>query len=309
MIGRLLRATARFLLFLWAVGSFTFVLARLVPGDPVLAALGPRPRAGDIRRLRRELGLDRPLPLQYGRFAARLAVLDLGESLIDRRPVGGLLLRRLPPTLLLAGAALAITLPFSLLLGGLSAWGRSRLWRILEAAFAVFGLAVPVFLLGLVLILAFSLGLGLLPVSGSGGAKFLVLPAVTLSAPLSAMLVRMVRVTLRLEAGRPYVLLARAKGLTLGQVLRRHVLKNALPPIVTMAGLQTGALLGGAIVVENVFSWPGIGTLLVTAVRQRDFPVIQGAVLLMAAAYYLANRLVDLGCERLDPRINRGRSG
>lgn len=309
MIGRLLRGTARFLLFLWAVGSCTFVLARLVPGDPVLAALGPHPRAGDIRRLRRELGLDRPLPVQYGRFAARLAVLDLGESLIERRPVGGLLLRRMKPTLLLAAAALAITLPFSLLLGGLSAWGRSRLWRMLEAAFVLLGLAVPVFLLGLVLILAFSLGLGLFPVSGSGGVKFLVLPAVTLSAPLSAMLMRMVRVTLRQEGGRPYVLLARAKGLAPGQVLRRHVLRNALPPILTVAGLQLGALLGGAIVVENVFSWPGIGSLLVTAVRQRDFPVIQGVVLLMAAAYYLANRLVDLGCERLDPRINRERSG
>jgi ABC-type dipeptide/oligopeptide/nickel transport system permease component len=203
---------------------------------------------------------------------------------------------------------MALTLPFSLLLGGLSAWGRSRLWRMLEAALTAVGLAVPVFLLGLALILALSLGLGLLPVSGSGGIEFLVLPAVTLSVPLSAMLTRMVRVTLCLEARRPYVLLARAKGLTPGQVLRRHVLKNALPPLVTVAGLQLGALLSGAIVVENVFSWPGIGTLLVTAVRQRDFPVIQGAVLLMAAAYYLTNRLVDQGCARLDPRSGRERS-
>lgn len=309
MTGRLLRAAARFLLFLWATGSFTFLLARLVPGDPALAVLGPHPRGEDIRRLRRELGLNQPLPVQYGRFAARLAALDLGESLIDRRPVAGLLLRRLPHTLLLGAAAMALTLPFSLLLGALSAWGQSRLWRVLEAGFAVLGLAVPVFLLGLVLILAFSLGLGLLPVSGSGGIEYLVLPAVTLSVPLSAMLTRMVRVTLSREVLQPYVLLARAKGLTPGRILRRHVLKNALPPIVTVAGLQVGALLGGAIVVENVFSWPGIGTLLVAAVRQRDFPVIQGTVLLMAAAYYLTNRLVDLGCERLDPRIGRERAG
>jgi peptide/nickel transport system permease protein len=308
MSGRLLRGAARFLLFLWAVASLTFVLARLVPGDPVLAALGSHPRAEDIRRLRRQLGLERPLTVQYGRFLAGLAVLDLGESLVDRRPVAALLRSRLQQTLLLAAAAMALTLPFSLLLGGLSAWGRSRLWRMLEAALTAVGLAVPVFLLGLALILALSLGLGLLPVSGSGGIEFLVLPAVTLSVPLSAMLTRMVRVTLCLEARRPYVLLARAKGLTPGQVLRRHVLKNALPPIVTVAGLQLGALLSGAIVVENVFSWPGIGTLLVTAVRQRDFPVIQGAVLLMAAAYYLTNRLVDQGCARLDPRSGRERS-
>lgn len=309
MTGRLLRAAARFLLFLWACGSFTFLLARLVPGDPVLAALGPHPRAGDIQRFRQRLGLERPLPAQYLRFVARLAVLDLGESLIDRRPVAGLLRRRLKHTLLLGAAAMTLTLPFSLLLGGLSAWGRSRLWRRLETAFTAFGLAFPVFLLGLLLILTFSLGLGLLPVSGSGGIEFLVLPAVTLAVPLSALLMRVVRVTLCQEARRPYVLLARAKGLTPGQVLRRHVLKNALPPIATVAGLQMGALLGGAMVVENVFSWPGIGTLLVTAVRQRDFPVIQGTALLMAAAYYLANQLVDLGCERLDPRIGRERIG
>jgi peptide/nickel transport system permease protein len=308
MSGRLLRATARFIFFLWAVASLTFALARLVPGDPLLAALGPMPRAEDICRLRRQLGLERPLAVQYVRFAARLAVLDLGESLVDRRPVAGLLRSRLRHTLLLAAAAMVLTLPCSLLLGGLSAWGRRRSWRMLEVAFTAVGLSVPVFLIGLVLIMAFALGLGLLPVSGSGGPEFLVLPAVTLSVPLSAMLTRMVRVTLCLEARRPYVLLARAKGLTPGQVLRRHVLKNALPPIVTVAGLQLGALLGGAIVVEHVFSWPGIGTLLVTAVRQRDFPVIQGTVLLMAAAYYLANRLADLGCARLDPRSGRERS-
>lgn len=309
MTARLLQAAGRFLLFLWTAGSLTFLLLRLVPGDPALAILGPNPRPEDIQRLRRALELDRPLAAQYSRFILRLVAMDLGDSLVDRRPVRERLLRHLPYTLLLALAAMALTLPFSLLLGFLAACGRSRLWAALAVAFTAGGMAVPVFLLGLLLILVFSLGLGVLPVSGSGGVEFLVLPAVTLAVPLSAMLTRMVRAALRQEAQKPYVLLARAKGLSPARVFRCHVLKNALIPIVTLAGLQAGALLGGAIVVENVFSWPGMGMLLVTAVRQRDFPTIQGAVLLMAAAYYLANLLVDLSYPRLDPRIGHDRAG
>jgi len=308
MTMRLLKGAGRFLVFFWAAGSLTFFLVRAIPGDPLLEMLGPNPDTRDVLRLTRSLQLDRPLAAQYAGFILRLAFLDLGESLIDRKPVTATLLRYLPNTLLLAVAAMALTVPFSLLLGFISVYRESRFWEALALAFSAVGLAVPVFLIGLLLVLLFALGLGLFPVSGSGGGEFLVLPAVTLSIPLGAFLTRMVRTVLRQESQRPYVLLARAKGLSRAQVYRRHILKNALVPIVTLAGMQAGALLSGAIVVESVFSWPGIGTLLVRAVRQRDFPLIQGTVLLLAAFYHLLNLLVDLSYPLLDPRISHDRS-
>lgn len=305
----LLKKAGLFLLFIWAAGSLTFFLARAVPGDPLLEALGPNPDIRDVQRLRRSLQLDRPLAEQYARFILRLAVLDLGESLVDRKPVMATMLQYLPYTALLALAAMAIMVPLSLLLGFLSVYRESRFWEALALAFSAIGLAVPVFLIGLFLILVFALGLGLLPVSGSGGSEFIVLPALTLAIPLGAFLTRLVRTVLKVEAQRPYVLLARAKGLSPAQVYRRHILKNALVPIVTLAGMQAGALLSGAIVVESVFSWPGIGTLLVRAVRQRDFPMIQGTVLLIASLYLLLNLLVDLAYPLLDPRIGHDRAG
>lgn len=308
MTIRLLKGAGRFLVFFWAAGSLTFFLVRTVPGDPLLEILGPNPDTRDVLRLKRSLQLDRPLAAQYAGFILRLAVLDLGESLIDRKPVTATMLRYLPNTLLLAVAAMAFTVPFSLLLGFLSVYRESRFWEALALAFSAVGLAVPVFLIGLLLVLLFALGLGLFPVSGSGGVEFLFLPAVTLSIPLGAFLTRMVRTVLREESQRPYVLLARAKGLSRAQVYRRHILKNAMVPIITLAGMQAGALLSGAIVVESVFSWPGIGTLLVRAVRQRDLPMIQGTVLLMAALYHLLNRLVDLSYPLFDPRIGHDRT-
>jgi len=308
MTIRLLKGAGRFLVFFWAAGSLTFFLVRTVPGDPLLEILGPNPDTRDVLRLKRSLQLDRPLAAQYAGFILRLAVLDLGESLIDRKPVTATMLRYLPNTLLLAVAAMAFTVPFSLLLGFLSVYRESRFWEALALAFSAVGLAVPVFLIGLLLVLLFALGLGLFPVSGSGGVEFLFLPAVTLSIPLGAFLTRMVRTVLREESQRPYVLLARAKGLSRAQVYRRHILKNAMVPIITLAGMQAGALLSGAIVVESVFSWPGIGTLLVRAVRQRDLPMIQGTVLLMAALYHLLNRLVDLSYPLFDPRIGHDRA-
>lgn len=309
MRSHLLKRAGRFLLFIWATATLTFLLARAAPGDPALAILGMNPNPKNILRLRCSLQLDQPLAVQYFRFMLRLAVLDLGESLVDRRPVCSNLRRYLPNTILLALASMALTVPLSLLLGFLSVYGKNRLWEALAMGFSALGLAIPVFLLGLLLVLVFSLGLGLFPVSGSGGIEFLVLPTLTLAFPLGAFLTRMVRAVLRSEAQRPYVLLARAKGLSNAQVFRRHILKNALIPIVTIAGMQAGTLLGGAIIVENIFSWPGIGTLLVTAVRQRDLPTIQGAVLLMAAIYYLTNLLVDLSYARLDPRLTHDRTG
>lgn len=309
MNGRLPRKAALFLLFLWATGSLTFFMMRALPGDPALAILGARPRGEDVRRLRRTLRLDRSLAAQYLHFIGRLAVMDLGESLVDRRPVRAAILAYLPNTLLLAAAAMTVTLLLTSLLGVYAAFRNSRLLDWLAAAFTAAGLAIPVFLLGLLLIMVFALGLKLLPVSGSGGAQCLVLPALTLGIPFAAHLTRMSRAALRAEMDRPYVLLARAKGLGDAQVFGRHVLKNALVPVLTLAGLQAGALLGGAVVVESVFSWPGVGTLLVHAVRQRDFPMVQGTVMLMASIYLLLNFLVDIAYRRLDPRIRHDPTG
>ena len=302
MTAQLLKKTGQFLLFLWAAGSLTFLLVRSIPGDPVLAILG-RPHSEAVRHMQKALQLERPLIAQYIHYLERLAVLDLGNSLIDNKPVRNTILEYLPNSLLLAIAALAFTVAVSLLLGIKSVYGKSRFWEALATGFSAVGLAVPVFLLGIFLVLLFAVKLKIFPVSGSGGIRFLILPVVTLGIPLGAYLTRMVRAALLAESQRPYVLLARAKGLSEGQVYRRHILKNALLPVITLVGMQSGALFSGAIIVESVFSWPGIGTLLVTAIRQRDYPMVQGTVLLMASIYLIANSLVDLAYPLLDPRI------
>ncbi len=306
MTVRLLKRTGQFLLFIWAAGSLTFFLLRSVPGDPALAIL-ERPRSEDIRRLQRSLQLERPLLAQYMRFLGRLAVLDLGRSLVDEKPVGRTILAYLPNTLLLAMAALAFSVPLSLLLAFQSAAGKGIFWEALALGFSAIGLAVPVFLIGIFLVLVFAVKLGLFPVSGSGGAVHLFLPALTLGVALGATQTRLLLASLRAEAQRPYVLLAQAKGLSPAQVFRRHILRNALLPVITLFGIQAGALLSGAIIVERVYSWPGIGTLLVTAIRQRDYPLVQGTVLLMASLYMLANGLVDVVYPLLDPRIGHDR--
>jgi peptide/nickel transport system permease protein len=230
--------------------------------------------------------------------------LDFGTSLVDGRSVRETIMTYLPNTLLLAAAAMTFAVPLALLLGFKSVCGRGQLWKATATLFSAIGLATPVFLAGICLILLFAVGLGFFPVSGGGGIDFLVLPALTLALPLGAQLIRMVRTSLLAESERPYVLLARAKGLSQTQIYRRHILRNALPPVITLIGLQTGAVLGGAVIVENVFSWPGIGTLMLTAVRQRDYPMIQGTVMLVALLYLFVNHLVDTVYPLLDPRLD-----
>jgi peptide/nickel transport system permease protein len=185
----------------------------------------------------------------------------------------------------------------------MAAFKKSNAWEALALIFSATGLALPSFLLGLLLTIAFSVEWKLFPISGSGGIEFLILPALTLGISLGAFLTRMIRAVLSKELQQPYVLLARAKGLANAQIYRRHIFKNALIPIVTMIGLQLGALLSGAIIVESIFSWPGLGTLLITAIRQRDFPMIQGTVLFMAVLYLMLNFLVDLSYPFINPRI------
>jgi ABC-type dipeptide/oligopeptide/nickel transport system permease component len=303
----LLKKTGAFLLFAWAAASLIFLLVHTIPGDPVTAMLGKMPRPEDIRRLQQAMRLDRPLAEQYAHFMQKLLRLDLGESIIDRRPVLASIRRYFPNTIILAAAAMLLALLIAMPLGMLAALKGRGVCYTASMIFSTIGLAVPGFLSGILLIILFSLRWHWLPVSGSGEIRFLILPALTLAISLGAFLVRVIHAAVAGEMNQPYVLLARAKGLSGFHIFSRHILRNALIPIITIIGLQFGALLSGAIVIENVFSWPGIGTLLITAIRQRDFPMIQGIALFLACLYLLLNLLVDLTYPIIDPRLRHDR--
>ena len=292
-----------------AVASAVFLLLHLVPGDPVAVMLGEGAEAAEAERLRAELGLDRPLAEQYGRYLAGLARGDLGASLHFRRPVAALLGETLPATLELALAAMAAAIAVALPLGMLAASRRGRPADRLARAFALVGVSMPSFWLGPLLILLFSIALGWLPVSGRSGPASLVLPAVTLGLGLAALLTRMVRTAVAEELARPYVTTALAKGLSRRTALWRHALPNALIPVVTVLGLQFGSLLTGAILTETIFAWPGLGRLLIQAIRLRDYPLVQGSVLLIAGIYLVVNLATDLLYARLDPRVRLGQEG
>jgi len=302
-----LKKAVAFIVFLWTAGSMIFFLVHAIPGDPVVAMLGKMPSAEDVRRLTRSLKLDRPLAEQYAHFIKKTITMDLGESLVDRKPVADAIMNYFPNTVILAFSAMILSLLIAFPLALMAAFKKNSCWNILSMGFSAFGLAMPSFLLGLLLIILFSVQLKLLPVSGSGGPEFLILPALTLAISLSAFLTRTIYTTVANELRQPYVLLARAKGLSDVRIFFQHILKNALIPITIIIGLQLGALLSGTIVIENIFSWPGIGTLLITAVRQRDFPMIQGVTLFMAFFYLLLNLLIDMSYPFIDPRIRHGR--
>ena len=286
-----------------AVATLVFSLIHLIPGDPVEMMLGEGAQATDVAALRARLGLDRPLLEQYGHYLRGLVTGDLGRSLHSGEPVVALLVRSFPATLELALAAMAVALLLALPLGSLAAIHRDGWIDRMARGIALFGVSVPNFWLGPMAILVFAIQLDLLPVSGRGGLLHLVLPAMTLGMGLSGLLTRMVRSALLEELGKPYLVTARAKGLSRVQALTRHALKNAAVPVVTVIGLQFGALLTGAIITETIFSWPGLGRLLIQAIRLRDYPLVQGAILWIAIAYVLANLLTDLAYAWLDPRI------
>jgi ABC-type dipeptide/oligopeptide/nickel transport system permease component len=288
------------------VCTLVFLLLHLVPGDPVDAMLGESARPADRTELRRALGLDRPLMTQYIAYLAGLARLDLGRSFQDQRAVAEVLAERLPATLELAGAALALALVLAIPLGVLAARFRGRHVDSAAMGFSLLGISIPNFWLGPVLILIFSLQLGWTPVSGRDGPMSLVLPAVTLGTALAAILARMVRASVLEVLGEDYVRTARAKGLGEVAVMRRHALRNAWLPVLTLVGLQLGALLGGAVITETVFSWPGVGSLLIEAIRGRDYPVVQGCVLLISLTYVIVNTATDVVYAWIDPRIRIG---
>lgn len=288
---------------LCAVSTVVFFLVHLIPGDPVISILGEGADTEDVQRLRRELNLDKSPWDQYLDFNKNLLDLSFGKSLFNGKPVIRVILVYLPNTLYLAFAALLPALLISLPLGALAAFKENTAVDAVVTVTSSTGMAVPNFFLGPLLIFFFSVKLGLLPVSGSEGFKYILLPALTLGTSMSAFLTRIVRVSVCTELKKPYVLLARAKGLSETKLFFNHVFKNSMIPVVTTAGLQLGALLTGAIVTETIFSWQGIGTLLITSVHRRDYPMLQGLIVFITFLYLFINFLVDLSYFFLDPRI------
>jgi peptide/nickel transport system permease protein len=280
-----------------------FLLAHIVPGDPVQEMLGEGARVEDLNQLRHALGLDLPLPTQYGRYLMGVLHGNLGESFRYQRPVSRVILEHYPATLELSFVALLACAAIGISAGVLAAHKRGHIEDRVASVFTLLGLSVPNFALGPVLILLFSVILGWLPVSGRGGLAHLVLPAITLGAALAAILTRMVRIAVIEELSSDYVRTARAKGLSESAVLFRHAFRNALIPILTILGLQFGTLLAGTIVTETIFSWPGIGRLAVTAIQARDYPLLQGCILLIAVSYVLVNLVTDFVYLLVDPRV------
>jgi ABC-type dipeptide/oligopeptide/nickel transport system permease component len=288
---------------LWLIVTMVFVLAHIVPGDPVQQMLGEGARAEDLQQLRHSLGLDAPIAAQYGRYLKGVIRGDLGQSFRFREPVTRVVLDHYPATLELAIVALLVCGAIGIPAGLLSAERRATFADRAVGVVTLLGLSVPNFALGPVLILVFSVIFGWLPVSGRDGPAHLILPAITLGASLAAILTRMVRASVIEELSSDYVRTARAKGLSPAAVLFRHAFRNALIPILTILGLQFGTLLAGAIVTETIFSWPGIGRLAVQAIGARDYPLLQGCILLIAVSYVVVNLLTDFVYALVDPRV------
>jgi peptide/nickel transport system permease protein len=289
---------------LLGVSILVFSMLHLLPGDPAQILLGDAvTSAGELQRLRRELGFDAPLPVQYARFLGRALQGDLGRSLQTRRPVLDEILAQLPSTVQLTLAGLALAVLIGLGLGVAAATQRGSWPDSLCMALALGGVSMPAFWLGLMLIFLFALQLGWLPATGQGGLVRLVLPAVTLGYGATGVIARLVRSSMLEVLRVEYVTTARAKGLAERRVVYRHALRNALIPVITIVGLQFGALLGGTVVIETVFARQGIGRLLINAILYKDFPLVQGIVLFTASGYVLVNLLVDLGYALTDPRI------
>lgn len=287
-----------------------FLLLHAVPGDPAEMILGEHATPESLARLRESMGLDQPLHRQYLTYAGNVLRGDFGSSLRAHRPVLPYIMERFPATLQLTAVAVVLTLLIALPLGILAATKRYTLVDRLTMGLALLGQATPGFWLGLMLISIFAVHLKILPASGFGAdgvdrLRHLILPSITLAAFLVGLLIRLTRAGMLDVLTQDYIRTARAKGLGERSVVARHALRNAMIPIVTVLGLQVGTLLGGAVITEAVFAWPGVGSLMIDAVTQRDYPVVQAIVLLMAAAFIVINWAVDISYFYLDPRMRR----
>src|SRR5579862_1571034 len=285
------------------VATLVFSLIHLVPGDPVQAMLGESAAPEDVAQLRTTLGLDRPLAVQYLAFLEGLVAGNLGTSLRTNQPVVAAIAERMPATIELAMAAMLLAVVTAIPLGILAAVRAGTTVDHAATTVALIGISIPNFWLGPILAIVFSVTLGWLPVSGRGTLAHLVLPAVTLAAPLAAVLARTTRASVIDELRELYVLAARARGVSRLRAVLHHAFRNSLIPIVTVLGLQFGAVLTGAVITETIFAWPGVGRLLIQSIGFRDYPLVQGCILLIAMTYVTVNLLTDLVYGVLDPRI------
>jgi peptide/nickel transport system permease protein len=288
---------------LLGISLLLFFMLRMLPGDPAQVMAGQMASPEDIKLIRHQLGLDRPIIVQYGLFLSRLVRFDLGRSARTQNTVISEVWSRLPNTMLLAVAAITLACLFGIPAGIISAT-RPYTWiDYLFTSMALFGISMPVFWLGLMLVVIFSVVLQWLPAGGTGSWKHIVLPSFTLAAFVVAFITRMTRASMIEALSQDYTTTARSKGLKERVVIVKHALKNALIPIITVVGLQFGLLLGGAVLTETVFAWPGIGRLIVDSILARDYPVIQGTILIFGLLYILVNLFVDMIYAFIDPRI------
>jgi ABC-type dipeptide/oligopeptide/nickel transport system permease component len=304
-VGYLIQRVARLALLLVMVAFVVFIAIRLVPGDPAAVLAGADARPEDVEMIRRQIGLDRPALVQFGIFLGRFVQGDLGRSLRSHRPVTEDLARRLPASFWLATSSLLLAVAVGTPLGVLAAVRRGTTADFISMILSVSGVCMPTFWLGLLLITLFSARLGWLPSSGWEGPRYLVLPVITLAAYSMASIARTVRSCMLDVLRQDYVRTARAKGLVERVVIGRHALGNALVPVIAVISLQYGYLLGSSVVTETVFAWPGIGLLLIDAIKNRDYPVVQATVLLVGALFAVINLASDLVYAWVDPRIRR----
>ena len=285
------------------ISTIVFVVIRVIPGDPALVIAGIDASQADIKAIRAKLGTDKPVTTQYVRWLWDVLRFDFGNSMISGQPVTGLILERFPLTLSLALLGIVVSIIIAIPLGVISAVKRWSFWDYLGMLFSQIGMAVPSFWLGILLLLLFSVKIKLFPLFGSGSVKHLILPAVSLGIARAAVLLRLTRASMTEELSKEYVVTARAKGLTERMVNYKHALKNALLPVITIAGIQLGYMLGGAIIIEQVFSLPGLGRLFLFGVYQRDFPLIQGGVVFVAFIFSFINFAVDMLYSLFNPKI------
>lgn len=303
MIRYLLLRLALLVPTLLGVLAVTFALLYLAPGDPVAGIVGERADSATVARVRAELQLDDPVPVRFGRYVAGVAQGDLGRSYITRRPIASELAQRFPATLKLAAAAMMIGITCGLAIGILGALRPGSWADRLTTVGAYLGISFPVYWVGLLLILWFAVWLRWFPPSGYGGMLFLALPAATLGMRSVAFLARMTRATMQEALGSNLVRTARAKGLPERVVVLRHALGNALLPIITVVGLDFGSYLTGSILTETIFSWPGVGRYVLTAIEKRDLPAIQGSILFLSLVFVIVNLIADLCYAKADPRV------
>ncbi|QBI53015.1 nickel ABC transporter permease [Streptomonospora litoralis] len=306
MLGYTLRRLGQSLLVLWGAVTIVFAVVRLVPGDPATIILGSDATSEEIAEVRRDLGLEDALSVQYGRFLMQILRLDFGDSFRSGTDAFAMVMERIGATAALAASAMLVALVLSFVLGVAAALRPRGVVDRVISTISLVGQSTPNFWVGIILILLFARQFEILPSAGNSTPAHLVLPSITLALPFTSILARLVRSGLLEVLGEGYIQTARAKGLREYAVLSRHAIRNMLLPVITVAGLQFGELLGGTVVVEEVFAWPGLGRLLVDAIENRDYTVIQAAVTFIAAIFVLVNLVVDVLYAYIDPRVRVG---